>query len=137
MSTATNLSNSKSDIKKKLFKIAILIGAGLMVILAFMFYFKYYYTYSDGYRTGLLQKFSHKGNMFKTYEGELWQNTMATNNNAALSTEKLFFSVTDKNLAHKLDPLQGQTITVHYCQKNNPLFWRGESAYIVDEVKGK
>jgi hypothetical protein len=125
------------ETKKKVIKISVLAGAILLIIFALTFYFKYYYTYSDGYRTGLLQKFSHKGNIFKTYEGELWQNTLSTNNNTSLSTEKLLFSVTDKNLADKLDMLQGKTITLHYRQKNNSLFWRGESAYIVDEVKDK
>ena len=62
---------------------------------------------------------------------------MSSNNNTALATEKLFFSVTDKNVAGKLDMLQGKTITVHYHQKNNSIFWRGESAYIVDEVRDK
>jgi hypothetical protein len=137
MASETDSSAPVSNLKKKIFKISILVAAVLLVIFAVMFYFKYYYTYSDGYRTGLLQKFSHKGNMFKTYEGELWQNTMSANLNVAISTEKLFFSVTDKKVAGKLDMLQGKIITVHYHQKNNPIFWRGESAYIVDEVKDK
>ncbi|PKK94484.1 MAG: hypothetical protein CVV60_06170, partial [Tenericutes bacterium HGW-Tenericutes-5] len=39
------------------------------VALGIFFYWKYFYTYSTGYRAGLLQKFSRKGNIIKTYEG--------------------------------------------------------------------
>ena len=48
-----------------IFIIILLLGGGIY------FYWKYYFTYSSGNRYGLLQKFSHKGNLFKTYEGEL------------------------------------------------------------------
>ena len=43
---------------------------GLVVLVGFLifgswFYWKYYFTYSDGYRTGLLQKFSQRANVLK------------------------------------------------------------------------
>jgi hypothetical protein len=43
----------------------------VLVVIALPVYiwWHYYYSYSEGYRYGLLQKFSHKGNLFKTYEG--------------------------------------------------------------------
>ena len=40
----------------------------LIIISSAFFYWKYYYTYSDGFRSGMLQKLSHKGNFMKTYE---------------------------------------------------------------------
>ena len=44
----------------------------LIVFIGILFiYWKYFYTYSEGYRAGLLQKFSSKGTFFKTYEGEM------------------------------------------------------------------
>lgn len=110
--------------------------AGIMVvIIAFTIYWKYYFTYSEGYRAGLLQKFSHKGNVFKTYEGEMILSSIKSNVNVALASEKFNFSVTDEKLAQKLDTIQGQTVIVHYYQKNGVLIWRGESSYIVDSVK--
>ncbi len=107
----------------------------LLVIIAFTIYWKYYFTYSEGYRAGLLQKFSHKGNVFKTYEGEMILSSIKSNVNVALASEKFNFSVTDKKLAQRLDTIQGQTVIVHYYQKNGVLIWRGESSYIVDSVK--
>lgn len=43
----------------------------LVIFLSIFVYWKYFFTYSDGNRTGLLQKLSRRGTVFKTYEGEL------------------------------------------------------------------
>ncbi len=107
----------------------------LLLIFAGWFYWKYYFTYSDGNRTGLLQKFSHRGNAFKTYEGELVLNSIASSNTGPLSSEKFFFSVEDKNVASKLSGYEGQRVILHYQEKNGALFWRGDSKYIVDSVR--
>jgi hypothetical protein len=108
----------------------------LVVIFGFMmFYWKYYYTYSEGYRAGLLQKFSNKGALFKTYEGEMILSSVSSNRDVAIASEKFLFTVTNKSLVRQFDTLQGQSVIVHYKQKNAPLFWRGDSPYLVDSVK--
>ncbi len=106
----------------------------LFLIFGGWFYWKYYFTYSDGNRTGLLQKFSRKGNAFKTYEGELVLNNFIGNNTSQMSTEKFYFSVEDKNVASKMAGFEGQKVVLHYEEKNGALFWRGDSRYIVDSV---
>ena len=111
------------------FVLVLLAGAAIYI------WWHYYFNYSDGYRYGSLQKFSHKGNMFKTYEGEMILSSVKSNNNVALASEKFYFTVTDKSIAQKLDNLQGRMVTLHYRQKNHALFYRGESEYIVDSVK--
>jgi hypothetical protein len=117
---------------KKIFKWVII----LLIIFGFtVVYWKYFYTYSEGYRAGLLQKFSNKGAMFKTYEGEMILSSVSSNNNVAIASEKFLFTVTNKSLVRQFDTLQGQSVIVHYKQKNAPLFWRGDSPYLVDSVK--
>jgi len=98
-------------------------------------YWKYFYTYSEGYRTGLLQKFTHKGAIFKTYEGEIILSSVSSNRDVTLASEKFFFTVTNKTLMRQFDTLQGLSVIVHYRQKNAPVFWRGDSPYLVDSVK--
>jgi hypothetical protein len=100
-------------------------------------YWKYFYTYSEGYRAGLLQKFSSKGTIFKTYEGEIILSSVSSNRDVALASEKFLFSMTNKSLVRQFDTLQGEMVIVHYNQKNNPVFWRGDSPYLVDSVKVK
>lgn len=107
----------------------------IVVIIGAVFYFKYFYTYSDGYRAGLLQKFSHKGNIFKTFEGELILSSVSSTESVVIASEKFIFSVTNKGVARQLDTIQGEKVIVHYVQKKRPAFWRGDSEYLVDSVK--
>jgi hypothetical protein len=126
-----------SGIKRKIKKVLFGIVALVVIVLSILIYWKYYYTYSSGYRFGLLQKFSHKGNIFKTYEGEMILSSVSSNSNVVISSEKFYFSVTNKKLAQQLDTIQGRMVTVHYQQKNGVLSWKGDSEYLVDSVKYK
>jgi hypothetical protein len=124
-----------SDFKntvKKVFKWLVIL---IIVLLISIFYWKYFYTYSEGYRAGLLQKFSHKGAIFKTYEGEIILSSVSSTRDVALASEKFLFSVTNKAIVRQFDTLQGRTVIVHYRQKNSTVFWRGDSPYLVDSVK--
>jgi hypothetical protein len=110
----------------------------IIVIIGFsVIYWKYFYTYSEGYRAGLLQKFSNKGALFKTYEGEIILSSVSSNRDVTLASEKFLFTVINKSLVRQFDTLQGQPVIVHYRQKNASLFWRGDSPYLVDSVKVK
>ena len=117
---------------KKIIRWIVLI---FIVVVGLFIFFKFTFTYSDGYRAGLLQKFSRKGMIFKTYEGEMILSSIRSNNDLAIASEKFLFSVSDKNLAQKFNDLQGEYIVVHYHEKNGTLPWRGESKYIVDSVR--
>ncbi|MBS1510531.1 MAG: hypothetical protein JST86_06815 [Bacteroidetes bacterium] len=107
----------------------------LLVCLLTFGWWKYYFTYSDGYRSGLLQKLSHKGNVFKTWEGELVQRSIVSTNNVGIASEKFFFSVQNDSIAKTMENYEGKNVRLHYIQKHGALPWRGESEYIVDEVQ--
>jgi hypothetical protein len=124
-----------STFRRKLRKTLMWLATLVVLVLAIFIYWKYFYTYSDGYRAGLLQKFSRKGTLFKTYEGELILSSVSGGNNVVIASEKFLFSVTSDSLSARLDTLQGRSVIIHYCQKNAPLFWRGDSPYVVDGVK--
>jgi hypothetical protein len=93
----------------------LLIGAGYI-------YWTYYREYSSGARDGVLQKFSRKGNIFKTYEGEIVQNSLR-----GLSSKIFYFSVSDQKIADSLDKLVGKDMRVHYTQYQGSLPWRGDN----------
>lgn len=120
---------------KKLKKIAYWILTIVIVIIAVFIYFKYSFTYSTGYRAGLLQKFSEKGLVFKTYEGEMVLSSVQSNSNVAIASEKFLFSVADEIVAKSMEQIQGRHVVVHYKEKNGALPWRGDSHYIVDSVR--
>ncbi len=112
-----------------IFTLMILIGLTGFV------YYKFFFTYTSGYRSGLLQKFSYKGTIFKTYEGEMILSSIRSNNNVALASEKFLFSVNSEPVAKQMEQLQGRMVTVHYHGKNGSLPWRGDTPFIVDSVK--
>ncbi len=106
----------------------------VLIFLAAFIYWKYFYTFSEGYRAGLLQKFSNKGTFFKTYEGELILSSVSSTSNVAIASEKFLFSVTRKDITIQFDTLQGRNVIIHYIEKNGTLPWRGDSRYIVDSI---
>ncbi|MBK7093846.1 MAG: hypothetical protein IPH57_01785 [Saprospiraceae bacterium] len=120
-----------SGLKKVLFTALFVI----ILIIAGSVYYNYFFTYSEGYRAGLLQKFSYKGTIFKTYEGEMILSSVQSNKNVAIASEKFIFSVAEKEVAQRLDTLQGRNVILHYKAKNGTLPWRGNSLYIVDSAK--
>jgi len=106
----------------------------LAILLISFVYFKYFFTYSEGYRAGLLQKFSNKGLIFKTYEGELILSSVSSTSNVAIASEKFQFSVLKKDISPMFDTLQGRNVIVHYYEKKGTVPWRGDSRYIVDSI---
>lgn len=106
----------------------------LFIVVAGFIYWKYSFTYSEGNRSGLLQKFSYKGTIFKTYEGELIMSSVKSNQDITLASEKFFFSAPDKVLAEKLLKMEGTMVVLHYKEKNGVLPWRGETVYLADSV---
>ncbi len=107
----------------------------LVVILSFLIYWNYFNTYSEGNRSGILQKFSKKGNVFKTYEGELIMSSIASTSNVTIASEKFLFSVKNDSIAKTMFELEGKHVTLHYHQMRKHLPWNGETDYYIDAVR--
>ena len=109
----------------------------LIVILAFLFYWNYYNTFSEGNRSGILLKFSKKGNIFKTYEGELNTGFFTNPGLSGKAPDNVwYFSVPDGNVADQIQKASetGQKVTLHYEQKYTKLFFWGETEYLVQKI---
>jgi hypothetical protein len=102
----------------------------IIAIIALAIYWFYFNVKSNGDRKGVLIKFSHKGNFFKTDEGEMWLGCRQT-----VNAEKYFFSVTNDSVAAILKNLQDECLQLEYKEYRAKLPWRGESRYIVYGVK--
>lgn len=118
----------------------------LLVLTGYVYWF-YYRSYGDGFREGYFQKFSRKGNIFKSYEGEMVQDgfgnrrTLKTNN---FTANYFYFSVIDEKIADSLEHCIGKMVKVHYTQYLRTLPWRGDNyngknqepgQYIVDRIE--
>jgi len=138
---SNNQTNSKAEtkptsvFKKKVKKYLYILLTIFVLVVAAYVYWSFFFTYSDGTRTGLLQKFSRKGTIFKTYEGELILSSVRSTNNVALASDRFIFSVSDENVAKQIEQLQGENVDLHYKEKKNTLPWRGETVFIVFSAK--
>lgn len=110
---------------------------------AYVYWF-YFNQYSDGYREGVLYKFSRKGNIFKTYEGEIIQPGLRSVQAGGINTNNFSFSVNNAQLADSLEHINGKNVKLHYIQYRKSLPWRGENyngknsengQYIVDRIE--
>jgi len=120
---------------KKFFKRVLLFFVFLLILSGVGTYLYFNYTYSDGNRAGNLVKFSKKGYIFKTYEGELNLGGINPLPGNTIANNIWTFSVNDETVANKLMNMEGKTIRLHYKEKIKNLPWQGESKYFVDDVE--
>jgi len=98
--------------------IAVALSAGYVMIVLNV-------SYSKGERVGYIQKFSEKGWLCKTWEGELQMLPVP-----GAIPEKFLFSVRDKELVGKINASMGKKLSISYEQhKGIPTNCFGESEY--------
>jgi hypothetical protein len=90
-----------------------------------------HWAYSDGERAGYVQKFSRKGWVCKTWEGELAMASIPG------SMPELFhFTVRDEAVAARLNQTMGQRVALRYEQHRGlPTSCFGETEYFVTDVR--
>ena len=90
-----------------------------------------HWSYSEGERAGYLQKFSSKGWVCKTWEGELLMTTVP-----GVIPEKFEFTVRDAAIAGQLMAAAGKRVVLSYAQhKGIPSSCFGDSQYFVERVQ--
>jgi hypothetical protein len=88
------------------------------------------WSYSTGERAGWVQKFSNKGWVCKTWEGEL-----ALVSLPGTTVEKFYFTVRDDAVADKINKIVGRRVSLHYEEKVGlPTSCFGETRYFVTGV---
>ena len=111
--------------KKTLFYIL----GGIFFLFMAYFAFVYYVPYSEGTRTGELIKFSRKGVIFKTWEGEISQ---------GISGAQIFqFSVLDKDqdVIKKLQENEGNYVKLTYVERYATFIFWGDTKYFINKVE--
>jgi hypothetical protein len=108
--------------------IVVLLG---VVLIGFASYFAvmYYATFSEGFRSGELIKISHKGMVFKTWEGELSQ---------GIAGAQIFkFSILDSEpgVIKQMEDLQGDYVKITYVERYTTFAWWGDTKYFVTKVE--
>ena len=109
-------------------QILFIILVSLLALYLLYFAFVYFVPYSEGTRAGELIKFSHKGVVVKTWEGEISQ---------GISGAQIFsFSVLDqeKDVIEKLKEYQGNYVKVSYVERFTTFFFWGDTKYFINDV---
>jgi lysophospholipid acyltransferase (LPLAT)-like uncharacterized protein len=89
------------------------------------------WSYANGERAGYVQKFSERGWICKTWEGEL-----AMINVPGTLTEKFLFTVPDDAIADKVKNLMGKRVSLVYNQHVGiPSSCFGDTPYFVVDVR--
>ncbi len=93
------------------------------------------YTYSNGSRTGYVNKFSEKGVVFKTHEGDLTMTLGANQNGIGVNTWS--FSVKDNTIAQRVEQAMedGRKVKLTYEQTMTTVPWKGDTTYFVTGVE--
>lgn len=108
-------------------------GIIALAVLLFIF-FRFYYVFGEGVKSGELNYLVKKGNVFKTYEGKLIQSGLRPGSSGSIQSYEFEFSVEDEKIAEKLMRNSGKILDLHYKEYHGTLPWRGFSKYIVDSV---
>jgi hypothetical protein len=111
------------------FLLLVIVGGGLLF--ALYTWAALSYTYATGERAGYVQKFSRKGWICKTWEGEL-----AMANLPGAMPEVFHFTVRDDAVADQVTKSMGQRVAIHYDQHLGlPTTCFGDTSYFVNGVQ--
>lgn len=113
-------------------KIITLTLVGVLALSALVYFAVSSENFSNGARAGYVQKFSKKGNFFKTWEGEM---NLAIGNSVAPQIWN--FSCESDSVASQITSLVGEKVelTYHETKWKNWGHLRGETDYFVTSVR--
>jgi hypothetical protein len=115
--------------KRTLMLLLAVIGT-VFILFSLYTWFTLSWSYSEGERAGYLQKFSKKGWLCKTWEGEMLLSSMP-----GAIPERFEFSVRNDMIAKELMAATGKRVVLTYAQhKGVPSSCFGETEHFIEKV---
>jgi hypothetical protein len=106
--------------------VGVLVGAAALWTLVTLTF-----SFSDGDRIGYVQKFSHRGWICRTWEGELAMSPVP-----GVQPQIFSFSVRDDRVAKEIAALEGKKVALHYKEKKGvPSSCFGDTRYFIYDVR--
>ncbi|PHQ28868.1 6-phosphogluconate dehydrogenase [Leeuwenhoekiella nanhaiensis] len=109
-------------------KLLALVLTGIIAFAVLFYAFVYFVPYSEGTRAGELIKFSKKGVLVKTWEGQISQ---------GISGAQIFdFSVmgSKQDVIDKLKEYQGSYVKLTYEERYATFFFWGDTKYFITDI---
>ena len=105
-----------------------------ILVFACWIFFKFYFVFGDGIKSGELNYFVHNGYVFKTYDGKILLPSSQAQSNIKVEPADFSFSVEDNVVADSLMRCSGKVVELHYKEYLGVLPWRGVNKYVVDKI---
>ena len=125
-----NVIKPLSGFRKFTRTILVLLVLGLIVFV----YFRFFFVFGDGVKSGHLNYAVKKGNLFKTYEGKLIQEGYRSKTTGTIQSYEFEFSIKSKAIYDILSANSGKRFDLHYKEYHGAVPWRGNTKYIVDSI---
>lgn len=112
----------------------LIILALILAVGAGAFYFRFYFVFGEGVKSGELNYVVKKGVIFKTYEGKLIQSGIRSKAAGSIQSYEFEFSVENQRIAERLMLEGGKVVELRYKEYFGALPWRGFTRFIVDSI---
>ena len=112
----------------------VLITITIAAVLAAAAYFRFFFVFGEGVKSGELNYVVYKGVLFKTYEGKLIQTGIRSKAAGSIQSYEFEFSVENEALARELMLQGGKTLELHYKEYFGALPWRGFTKFVGDSI---
>ena len=112
----------------------VLITTTIAAVLAAAAYFRFFFVFGEGVKSGELNYVVYKGVLFKTYESKLIQTGIRSKAAGSIQSYEFEFSVENEALARELMLQGGKTLELHYKEYFGALPWRGFTKFVVDSI---
>lgn len=107
----------------------------LLLILGGFIFYRFYFVFGSGVKSGYLNYAVYKGNFFKTYEGKLIQQGFGGNpKTGGVTSYEFEFSIENEEIFKQLENNSGKYFDLHYKEYHGTLPWRGNTKYVVDKI---
>src|SRR5437868_12480010 len=116
---------------KRFFRVFIII---VILALGIYIYWRYFFVFGEGVKSGYLNYAVKKGQLFKTYEGKLIQEGIRSKAVGSIQSNEFEFSIKDKRIYDTLSVNSGKMFDLHYREYNGIVPWRGNTLYVVDSI---
>ncbi len=113
------------------------IWISILVVLLFVsvfIWYKFFFVFGEGVKSGYLNYAVKKGYVFKTNEGKLIQEGFGRGKTGGLTSYEFEFSVDNEEVFHQMELNSGKHFDLHYREYKGALPWRGNSIYVVDRI---
>ena|SRR6478752_6202152 len=106
----------------------------ILLVAVVAFYWKFYWVFGEGVKSGELNYVVKKGYVFKTYEGKMIQTGLRSKTAGSIQSYEFEFSVDKDDIANQLMTNSGKLVELHYKEFLGAIPWRGYSNFVVDSI---